>query len=183
MIMKQGFVRGALSGGLLGLLAGVAVMTAPARLEDIAVKIKSFNFAPQRVTVKAGTTATWANAGDIPHAVALTTKAFRSKTLDTEYDTGVICDPQKHAERLAMLLDGNERTAIATVNAEEHDPSACAVETVAFVRGASIATARSRVDTFAVVEILVVGADLGSGFQSIVPGPYFMLVKIDERNV
>jgi|HubBroStandDraft_6_1064221.scaffolds.fasta_scaffold1030073_1 hypothetical protein len=178
MIMRQGFVRGAVPGGLLGLLACVAVMAAGP--EDIAAKIK--NFALQRVTVKAGTTATWMNAGDIPHAIASTTKAFRSKALDTEYDTGVVCDTQKQAERLAMLLDDNERTAIATVNAEERDPSACAVETVAFVRGARLATARSRADTFAVVEILIVGADLGSGFQSIAPGAHFMLVKIDERN-
>jgi hypothetical protein len=46
MIMKQGFVRGAVSGGLLGLLAGVAA-------EDMAVKINNFNFAPQRIPVKA----------------------------------------------------------------------------------------------------------------------------------
>jgi hypothetical protein len=81
-----------------------------------------------------------------------------------------------------MLLDGNEHTAIAMVNAEERDSSACAVETIAFVRGARLATARSKADTFAVVEILVVGADLGSGFQNIAPRAYFMLVKIDERN-
>jgi plastocyanin len=143
MIMKQGFVRGAVSGSLLGLLAGVAVMTAQTGLEDIAMKIKNFDFAPQHATVKAGTTATGTNAGG-PHTIASTTKPFRSKVLDTEYDTGVICDTQKQAERLAMLLDDNERTAIATVNAEARDPSACAVETVAFVRGARLATARSR---------------------------------------
>ena len=179
MIMKQGFVRSAVFGGLLGLLAGVAVVAAPAGAEDMAVKIKNFNFAPQRFT---GATVTRTNADGIPHAVASTTKAFKLKALDTEYGTGVICDTQKQAERLAILLDGNEHTAIAMVNAEERDPNACAVETVAFVRGASLATARSRADTFAVVEILVVGVDLGSGFQSIAPAAYFMLFKIDERN-
>ena len=81
-----------------------------------------------------------------------------------------------------MLLDDNERTAIGVVNAEERNPSACAVETVAFVRGASLATVRSKAETFAVVEILVVGVDIGSGFRNIEPGAYFMLVKIDERN-
>ena len=181
MIMK-GFVRGAVSGGLLGLLAGVAVMAAPAGAEDMAVKINNFNFAPQRITVKAGTTVTTANADDIPLAVASTTKTLKSKTLDTEYGTGVICVTQKQAERLAILLDGNEHTAIAMVNAEERDPSACTVETVAFVRGASVATARSKAEAFAVVEILVLGVDLGSGFQGVAPGTYFTLVKIDERN-
>jgi plastocyanin len=180
--MKQDFVRSAVFGGLSGLLAGGAVMAAPAWAEDMAAKIKNLTCASQCITVNAGTTVTWTNMDDIPHAVTSTTKALNSKTLDTEYDTGVICDTQKQAERLAMLLDGNEHTAIAMVNAEEHDPRACAVETVAFVRGASLATARSSADTFAVVEILVVGVDLGSGFQSVAPAAYFMLVKIDERN-
>jgi plastocyanin len=84
MIMKQDFVRSAVLGGLLGLLAGVAVMAAPAGAEDTAVKIENFTFAPQRVTVKAGTTVTWTNEDDIPHALASTTKAFRSKVLDTD---------------------------------------------------------------------------------------------------
>jgi plastocyanin len=182
MIMKRGFVRGAVSGRLLSLLAGFAVLAALAGAEDMAAKIRNFNFAPQPVTVKSGTTVTWTSADDIAHADASIADGFRLKALDTEYETGVICDTQKEAERLAMLLDGNEDTAIAMVNAEERNASACAVETVAFVRGASLAVARSRADTFAVVEILVVGADLGSGFQSIAPGAYFMLVRIDERN-
>jgi plastocyanin len=181
MIMKRDFTGGAVFGGLLGLLAGVAVMTAPARAGDMAVTIKNFNFAPQRIIVKAGTTVTRTSANNIPHAIP-TANAFESKPLDIEYDTGVICETQKQAERFAMLLDGNEHIAIAAVNAEERDSSACAVETVAFVRGASLATARSKADTFAVVEILVVGADLGNGFQRVAPSTYFMLVKIDERS-
>jgi hypothetical protein len=81
-----------------------------------------------------------------------------------------------------MLLDGNEHTAIGLVNAEAGDPSACAVETMAFVRGARLATARNKSDAFAVVEILVVGVEAGGGFRSVAPGAYFMLVKLDERN-
>jgi amicyanin len=83
MIMNRDFVRSALLGGLVGLLAGVAVMAAPAEPEDTAAKIENFTFAPQRLTVKTGTTVTWTNADDIPHAVASTTKAFKSKVLDT----------------------------------------------------------------------------------------------------
>jgi plastocyanin len=81
MIVKQDFVRSAALGALLGLLAGAAVMAAPAR--DAAAKIENFAFVPQRLTVKAGTTVTWTNADDIPHLVASTTKAFKSKVLDT----------------------------------------------------------------------------------------------------
>ena len=84
MIMKRDFVRSAVFGCLLGLLAGIAVMAAPAGAEDTAVKIENFTFAPQRLTVKAGTTVTWTNGDDIPHALASTTKAFKSKVLDSE---------------------------------------------------------------------------------------------------
>jgi amicyanin len=84
MIMKRDLVRSAALGGLLGLLAGVAVMAAPAGAEDTAVKIENFTFNPQRVTVKAGTTVTWINDDDIPHTVASSTKAFKSKVLDSE---------------------------------------------------------------------------------------------------
>ena len=80
--MKKDSVRTAVLGGLLGLLAGVAVMAAPIG-EETVVKIDNFTFAPQRVTVKAGTTVTWTNEDDIPHTVASTTRAFKSKTLDT----------------------------------------------------------------------------------------------------
>jgi plastocyanin len=82
--MMTDFVRSALLGGLLGLVAGAAVMAAPTGGEDTTVKIHNFTFAPQRVTVKAGTTVTWTNEDDIPHTVASATKAFKSKTLDTD---------------------------------------------------------------------------------------------------
>jgi hypothetical protein len=107
---------------------------------------------------------------------------FPARAHDIEYQTGAICGTQKQAARLAMLLDRNEHTAIAMVNVEEGDPGACAVETVAFVRGAGLATVRSKATAFTVVEVLVVGIDQGSGFRSIEPGTYFMLVKIDERS-
>ena len=47
------------------------------------MKIDNFTFAPQRTTVKAGTTVTWINGDDIPHTVASSSKLFKSKALDT----------------------------------------------------------------------------------------------------
>ena len=55
-----------------------------AQAADNEVKIDSFTFAPQRVTVKAGATVTWINDDDIPHTVASSSKVFKSKVLDTE---------------------------------------------------------------------------------------------------
>jgi plastocyanin len=66
------------------LLAGaITFSTVPARSAET-VKIDSFSFVPQRLTVKAGTTVTWDNKDDIPHNIASTTKLFRSKVLDTD---------------------------------------------------------------------------------------------------
>ena len=81
--MKRDLVRSAVFGGLLGLLAGAAVMAAPVGAQDTEVKIDNFTFVPQRVTIKPGTTVTWVNEDDIPHAIAATGKEFRSKVLDT----------------------------------------------------------------------------------------------------
>jgi plastocyanin len=83
MTLRRGFVRSAVLGGLLGLLGGAAVMAAPAAVQE-SVKINNFTFTPQRVTVKAGSTVTWTNEDDIPHTVTSSTKAFRSKALDTD---------------------------------------------------------------------------------------------------
>jgi plastocyanin len=54
------------------------------RAAETEVKIDNFTFAPQRVTVKAGTTVTWINDDDIPHTVAASAKLFKSSALDTK---------------------------------------------------------------------------------------------------
>jgi amicyanin len=50
------------------------------------VRIDNFSFTPAEITVAPGTTVTWTNGDDIPHTVAATNKAFRSKVLDSEQD-------------------------------------------------------------------------------------------------
>jgi amicyanin len=52
--------------------------------EDAQVKIDNFTFTPPSLTVKAGTTVTWRNEDDIPHTIASTVRAFKSKALDTD---------------------------------------------------------------------------------------------------
>ena len=77
--------RGAFAAALfLGLAFGLAVPGAvsAAHAEEIEVKIDNFTFAPQKLTVKAGTTVTWINEDDIPPTV-VSTGHFRSKPLDT----------------------------------------------------------------------------------------------------
>ncbi len=72
-------VRGALAATLL---LALAPALPAARAADLDVKIDNFTFAPQTITVKAGTTVTWTNEDDIPHTV-VSTGHFRSKALDT----------------------------------------------------------------------------------------------------
>lgn len=65
--------------------AGMAAVILPTGAQDAprAVAIDNFTFNPQQLTVKAGTTVTWTNQDDIPHAVAAVNRQFRSKALDT----------------------------------------------------------------------------------------------------
>jgi hypothetical protein len=99
---------------------------------------------------------------------------------EIEYGKGLICDTQQQAEHLVGYLDGDVGAALKAVNAEEHDPNACAIVAVAFVRGPQLATVRSKDKTFQLVRILVVGVDTPRGFQSVVPAAYFSLFKVEE---
>ncbi len=49
------------------------------------VKIDNFTFAPDALTVPAGTTVQWVNRDDIPHTVVSDDKStFKSKAMDTD---------------------------------------------------------------------------------------------------
>jgi plastocyanin len=68
----------------VAVFAAATAFAASAQAKDAEVQIDQFAFAPQRVTVKAGTTVTWINDDDIPHTVASSGKSFKSKPLDTK---------------------------------------------------------------------------------------------------
>jgi plastocyanin len=82
--MKEHLVPTALLAGLLALALQAPPAVAEPAATGMEVKIDNFTFVPQRVTVKPGTTVTWINEDDIPHTIAATGKAFRSKVLDTD---------------------------------------------------------------------------------------------------
>ena len=77
------FARRRISACAGALLAIVCIVDA-ANAEDATVNIDNFTFAPAQLTVKAGTTVIWRNEDDIPHTVASSTRAFKSKALDTD---------------------------------------------------------------------------------------------------
>ncbi len=72
-------------GGLAGLVLGAGVLLAAPGDPPSTISIDNFTFAPATLTVKAGSTVTWVNKDDIPHAIASSTSAFtKSKALDTD---------------------------------------------------------------------------------------------------
>jgi amicyanin len=84
---RRALVAAAL-GGVCALPLAVLVVPIHAQNAPVpvpmAVGIDNFTFNPQKLTVKAGTTVTWTNMDDIPHAIAAVSKQFKSKTLDTD---------------------------------------------------------------------------------------------------
>jgi hypothetical protein len=100
---------------------------------------------------------------------------------EIETGSGVICDTREQAQHVALLLDDDAQAAIGTVNAEAHNATACALATVAYVRGAKAATARSKAGTFEIVEVLVVGIATPRGLEQASPALYFTLFKVEER--
>jgi hypothetical protein len=99
---------------------------------------------------------------------------------EIEYGKGLICDTRQQAEHLVGYLDGDVGAALRAVNTEEHDPNACAVVSVAFVRGPEVATVRNKNTTFQIVRILVIGVESPEGFQSVVPAAFVSLFKVEE---
>ena len=70
--------------GLVVFLHGKARAGSDANADKYRVKIDNFSFAPESLTVPAGTKVTWVNADDIPHTVVADDKTFKSKVLDTD---------------------------------------------------------------------------------------------------
>jgi hypothetical protein len=100
----------------------------------------------------------------------------------SEYETGtsLLCDTQAQAERFVVLFSGDAQAAARAVNAEEHNPTACALVNVAFVRGSQIGMARHGDSAFEIVRVLVVGVDTASGMQAVRPAAYFSLFGVKE---
>src|SRR3981189_3674371 len=78
---------------------------------------------------------------------------------DSEHGTALLCDNQRQVERYVALFNGQEQSAIDAVNAEEQDPTACALATVAFMRGPDLWTARNKESAFQIRRILVLGVE------------------------
>jgi citrate lyase beta subunit len=99
---------------------------------------------------------------------------------DVEVGTVVICDTQQQAERVGALMHGDAKVALTAINAEAY-ASACGLANVAYLRGPTLATVRTRDEAFEIARIMVVGVATETGVQAMTPAFYFIVVKIDER--
>ena len=106
---------------------------------------------------------------------------FPARAQKVEVGTGIVCDTQKQMERFVALFHDDAEAAVKAVNAEEDDPNACVVGTLAYVRGPDIATARTQDATFQIVRVLVVGIFTAAGFRATVPAAFFSAEKVEER--
>jgi hypothetical protein len=113
-------------------------------------------------------------------ALAFLTLSVPAQAQEYEYGTGTVCDTQQQMERYVALFSGNAQAAIDAVNAEEHDPTACGLATVSYLRGPQLETVRNKDSAFQIVRILVVGVGTPKGVQAVRPAAYFTVFGIHE---
>ena len=96
---------------------------------------------------------------------------------EVEVGMGLVCDTQEQVERFVALYDGDALSTANSVNAAEHNPTACAVSAMAYVRGRQLATTRSKDKAFQIVPILVLGivTEAGVGIRN--PRPVLLSVR------
>src|SRR5215472_2550871 len=83
--MLRPIIATSVLGAAVGSLLAASVLFARADGPTSMVAIDNFSFGPQTLTVRAGTTVTWANRDDIPHRIASSNNAFKkSGALDTD---------------------------------------------------------------------------------------------------
>jgi hypothetical protein len=108
---------------------------------------------------------------------------FPARAQGVEVGTSLICDTQAQVERYISLYDGDAESTVNSVNAAEHDPTACAVAPMAYVRGRQLAKARNKDTTFQIVPILVLGVVTEAGVKTLPPAPYFSVIVVEEIGV
>jgi hypothetical protein len=106
-----------------------------------------------------------------------------AQATDYEVGTSLICDTQTQVARFVALFSGDTQAAINAVNAEEQNPTACALIDAAYLRGAEIGMARNGDSAFEIVRILVVGIDTAAGIHAVRPSAYFSLFAVNEYAV
>src|SRR5262245_5036342 len=105
-----------------------------------------------------------------------------TQAADIQFGTTLVCDTEQQVERFIAFYDGDAETAVEAVNAEVLNPTACALAEIAYVPGPPLATARKRVVTLQIVQVLVIGIITPNGVQAVEPAHFFSVLELDERD-
>ena len=99
-----------------------------------------------------------------------------------EVETGpvMLCDTQQQAERFVQHFTGNQEAAIGAVNAEAHNPRACAIVEAAYVQGEPLGIERTPSHAFRITPGAVVAMKTPAGFQQVAPVVFFAPIRIRE---
>jgi hypothetical protein len=119
----------------------------------------------------------------LPLALLAAPLCAPAQASDYEVGASLVCDTQGQAERFVALFNGDAQAAIRVVNAEEKDPTACAIMNVAYMRGAQLGMARHGDNAFEIIRILVVGIETEDGLHPVRPAAYFSLIGVKEYAV
>jgi hypothetical protein len=106
--------------------------------------------------------------------------AHAADAADYEVASSLVCDTQEQVERFVALFAGDAQAAIRLVNAEQKNPTACAMMNIAFVRGNQLGTARHGDNAFHITHILVIGVENGNGIQPVQPAAYYSAFGVKE---
>ena len=106
--------------------------------------------------------------------------AHAADAADYEVASSLVCDTQEQVERFVALFAGDAQAAIRLVNAEQKNPTACAMMNIAFVRGNHLGTARHGDNAFHITHILVIGVENGNGIQPVQPAAYYSAFGVKE---
>ncbi len=114
--------------------------------------------------------------------VALLAAQFCAPAQASDYEVGesLVCDTQGQVERFVAHFTGDAPAAVRTVNTEEHNPGACAIVNVAYMRGPSIGMVRHGENAFEIVRILVIGVESADGIRPVQPSAFFSLFSVKE---
>jgi hypothetical protein len=110
--------------------------------------------------------------------------ARAQEVTDYEVTTGLVCNTSAQVERFVSLYNGDDTAkAIRIINAEEHNDQACAVATLAFVRGKEAGTIHRGDHAYTIVHILVLGVETEQGIRPIAPAAFFTVFSVKEYGV
>lgn len=101
-----------------------------------------------------------------------------------QFGTGVICDTVEQVESFAVHSAKGEDTvkAIASVNTEANSEHACGYVMVAFVEGPEAKQLVKGDNAVRIVEIMVVGVNLGHGWRPTVPFKQFTAFNMEGKS-